>query len=155
MTELLSTILHLQSVPNGLAWKPSSSSLIIYLCLFTVTSSYATQAIQAQSALRNVRQVAEEDDKWMITWLTTRTLWPRAHSTWHERNERRRAAELKATLVSEKHEELFSLDCNMTVTVTCPLSSYFQGIMPQLDVCMRCKPFKCLVYLNTISRMWQ
>ena len=37
VTSQYSTILHHQSMPSGLAWKPSSSLLIIHLCLFTVT----------------------------------------------------------------------------------------------------------------------
>ena len=91
MTELWSTILRLRSVLSGLAWKPSSSLLIVHLSLFTVTLLYVTQLTRTPSAQRSVHQVAEEDVTSVIWWLMTCTSWPRAHSTWLKRNKKKRA----------------------------------------------------------------
>ena len=107
MTLLWSTILRLLSVLSGLAWKPSSTLLIIHLCSFTVTWLYATQLTQAPSAKRNAHWVADEDVESVITCLTC-TLWPRAHSIWHERNERKRTAKDWIQVVSRQSVKFFS-----------------------------------------------
>ena len=87
MTTLWNTMLRLQSVHSGLAWKPSSSLLIIHLCSFTATWLYATAPTQALNAQRNVHQMGEEDVKWAITCLMC-TLCHKAHSIWHDRDGR-------------------------------------------------------------------
>ena len=147
-TLLWSTIQRLQSVPSGLAWKPSSSLLIIHLCLFTVTWFYATQPTQAPSAKRNVHQVAEEDVKPVITWLTC-TIWPRAHSTWHSRNERKSTAKDWIQVVSRQSYKkrqgwkwvlfLFSNQTFFLFSLFCLCyPSRFQSYLPDGSVCDVC-----------------
>ena len=96
-----STIQHLQSVPNGLVWKHSSSLLTTHSSSSTVTSSYVTQPSQAPSALRNVFKVAVEGVTQVLRWLMMCTLWSRAPSTSNERNESKRSAVLWIKTVSE------------------------------------------------------
>ena len=96
-----STIQHLQSVPNGLVWKHSSSLLTTHSSSSTVTSSYVTQPSQAPSALRNVFKVAVEGVTQVLRWLMMCTLWSRAPSTSNERNESKRSAVLWIKTVSD------------------------------------------------------
>ena len=96
-----STIQHLQSVPNGLVWKHSSSLLTTHSSSSTVTSSYVTQPSQATSAPRNVLKVAVEGVTQVLRWLMMCTLWSRAPSTSNERNESKRSAVLWIKTVSE------------------------------------------------------
>lgn len=96
-----STIQHLQSVPNGLVWKHSSSLLTTHSSSSTVTSSYVTQPSQATSAPRNVLKVAVEGVTQVLRWLMMCTLWSRAPSTSNDRNESKRSAVLWIKTVSE------------------------------------------------------
>ncbi len=85
---------------SGLAWKLSNSLLTISLCSFTVTWLYATQPTQTPSVQRNVHHVAEEDEQLVITWMTC-TLWPRAHSTWHDKSEKKTAGMARIKVVCQ------------------------------------------------------
>lgn len=144
---------------SGSAWKPLSSLVLIPLFSSTAKWLYAVQPTQVPNARWNVLQVAEENVSWVITWLTTCTLWRKDPCTWRTRKEKRTAGEFWIRLVPVL---IFRRLCPLTIITSSFKLIYtwtWPGLEPLKDVwagysCKGCFTSSCPFFYKAISYLF-